>query len=240
MATLNSEDLVSSLDLIPHPEGGYFLETYRSGSVPMTSRGQTDFHVPTHLQNVYATRQINSQEIENSNKNSYESLTLAPGRDNRRPDSDIRRNCLTSIIWMPTSKQPHLFMTVNLSDHVHYYQGGSGFEFFMYNPVNGELRHDILGPKFDNGHKLQVSCPGGVWKCGKLLQNDENDYCLIGEAVAPGFDFHDFSWVTKAQVMDVPDEKHRKFLLNFVHKDSDELSGKEAIYSETYFNDAEC
>ena len=106
MATMNSEDLVSSLDLIPHPEGGYFLETY---SVPMTSRGQTDFHVPTHLQNVHATCQINSQGIENSNKNSYESLTLAHGRDNRRPDSDIRRNCLTSIIWMPTAKQPHLF-----------------------------------------------------------------------------------------------------------------------------------
>lgn len=34
--------VVSSLGAIPHPEGGYFIETYRSGSVPMQSRGLTD------------------------------------------------------------------------------------------------------------------------------------------------------------------------------------------------------
>ena len=36
------EEVVSSLQLIPHPEGGYFRETYRSGATPMASRGRTD------------------------------------------------------------------------------------------------------------------------------------------------------------------------------------------------------
>ena len=89
----------------------------------------------------------------------------------------------------------------------------------MYSPTKGELKHEILGPDIKNGHKLQVFCPGGIWKCGKLLQNNENDYCIIGEAVAPGFDFHDFSWITEAQVMEVADEKHISFLLNFVQND---------------------
>jgi len=33
---------VKSLDLIPHPEGGFFRETHRSGATPMASRGKTD------------------------------------------------------------------------------------------------------------------------------------------------------------------------------------------------------
>ena len=36
------EEFISQLGMIPHPEGGFFVETYRSGSVPMTSRGLTD------------------------------------------------------------------------------------------------------------------------------------------------------------------------------------------------------
>ena len=36
------EVFISQLGMIPHPEGGFFVETYRSGSVPMTSRGLTD------------------------------------------------------------------------------------------------------------------------------------------------------------------------------------------------------
>lgn len=33
-------DLISALNLIPHPEGGFFIETYRSGSIPMSTQGK--------------------------------------------------------------------------------------------------------------------------------------------------------------------------------------------------------
>mmetsp|Transcript_20575 Transcript_20575/g.55450 ORF Transcript_20575/g.55450 Transcript_20575/m.55450 type:complete len:218 (+) Transcript_20575:3-656(+) len=36
------DSLAKSLGLIAHPEGGFFLETYRAGSTPMESRGKTD------------------------------------------------------------------------------------------------------------------------------------------------------------------------------------------------------
>ena len=32
------KDLIVPLNLIPHPEGGFFVETHRSGSVPMASK----------------------------------------------------------------------------------------------------------------------------------------------------------------------------------------------------------
>ena len=182
----------------------------------MLTKGQTDLNVPTHFASETQTEQGQLQGRLNKKIN-YEPLTVAPGREDRRPDGDIRRNCLTSIVWMPTDKNPLLSLSVNLSDHVHFYHGGSGFEYFMYDPVSGEFRHEILGTNFGKGHKLQVVCPGGVWKCGRLLQDNETDFCLIGEAVAPGFDFHDFSWITKSQIMSVLREEHRQLLLEFLH-----------------------
>ena len=235
---MKSLDLVSSLGLVPHPEGGYFREIHRPGSTPMLTKGQTDLNVPTSFTSTDKNEQ-EQLETRDDTKLDYEPLTIAPGREDRRPDGDIRRNCLTSIVWMPTDKNPILSLSVNLSDHVHFYHGGSGFEYLMYDPVTHQLRHEILGPNFGKGHKLQVVCPGGVWKCGRLLQNNDSDFCLIGEAVAPGFDFHDFSWITRSQIMAVPNEEDRRVLLEFLHEDIDKLSGKEVQDSETYFSEKE-
>lgn len=97
MAELNvtAETLVKKLGLIPHPEGGFFLETHRSGSIPMTTKGQTDLNVPS------------------------DDLVLT-SRTDRRPDHNGHRNALTSIYWMPTSSSK-LCLVVNRSDIVHYY-----------------------------------------------------------------------------------------------------------------------
>ncbi|XP_002740820.1 uncharacterized protein LOC100366483 [Saccoglossus kowalevskii] len=40
--TLEVRNIINKLQLIPHTEGGYFKETYRSGSEPMASHGLTD------------------------------------------------------------------------------------------------------------------------------------------------------------------------------------------------------
>lgn len=172
--------LTKSLGLVPHPEGGFFLETHRSGTAPMTTKGQTG---------------LNADAV---------SLATTVGRGNRRVDGDERRNWLTSIFWMPTAKSPTLWLAVNMSDHVHYYHGGAPFEYILICPStssNGEsIKRVILGPDVKNGHKLQVPVQGGTWKAGKLLPDGVHDYCLIGEAVAPGFDFADFTWVHEEDV----------------------------------------
>ena len=74
-------DLIPVLNLIPHPEGGFFVETYRSGTQPMSTQGQTGF------------------DTTNNNKNL---IVTTDGRDTNRPDKDVRRNALTSIYWAPT------------------------------------------------------------------------------------------------------------------------------------------
>jgi predicted cupin superfamily sugar epimerase len=155
-----SGDLVQVMNLIPHPEGGFFLESFRSGSVPMTSRGQTNFDVetPTDL--------------------------VETGRTTQRPDGDGRRNPLTSIYWVPTVESPLLKLIVQESDHVMLYHGGRPFEYTLYDPKSKELEVKVLGPDVRKGHHLQIPIKAHVWACGRLLEHEglnDWDYCILGE-----------------------------------------------------------
>ncbi|CAJ1949899.1 unnamed protein product [Cylindrotheca closterium] len=167
-------------------------------------------------------------------KEATKNLVVANGRAANRPDKDERRNALTSIYWVPTKKDPNLLMAENCSDHVHYYQGGLPFRYYLFDPSTGEFSTVVLGPELHKGQKLQVPVKGGIWKCGSIEQEEDADdnksdyeYTIIGEAVAPGFDFHDFKWVTK-EMLDAScnDETAHKRLASFVHKESSVIAGE--------------
>ena len=159
-----------------------------------------------------------------------------------RPDKDGRRNCLTSIYWVPTLKSPRLLLAYNFSDHVHYYQGGRPFRYTLFDPATKAYRQEILGPDIKSGHKLQVCVRGGVWKCGAVELDDGDhgdgptsrfEYSLIGEAVAPGFDFHDFSWVTTKLLNEtVKDKEQVRFLAQFVHEQAAEIEEENKTVDE--------
>ena len=170
----SASNVVAGLGLVPHPEGGFFLETFRSGCAPMSTMGQSGY--------------------------SCDSKDLVTTSRSSRPDGKAERNCMTSIYWMPTLASPRLWLAVNSSDHVHYYHGGAPFEYILVE--DGLLRRVVLGPDFSKGQRMQVAVKGGTWKAGRLctLKSGGADYCLIGEAVAPGFDFHDFSWISADKV----------------------------------------
>ena len=195
---VNAETMIKELGLIPHPEGGFFLETHRSGSTPMSSRGETDFDVP-----------IND-------------LVLTK-RTDRRPDRDGRRNALTSIYWMPTKSSPKAHLVANTSDSVYYCHGGDPFEYILVDPETKKTDRVVLGGDVLAGHKFQLAVKGGTWKCGHLIESSDpsskDTYCLIGIAVAPGFDSHDLTLVTSKMVKETVPELWEA-LRPFVHEDS--------------------
>lgn len=189
-STVTVETLVKELGLVSHLEGGFFLETYRSGSIPMSSKGETDLNVPD------------------------DDLVLTNGRAKRSgPDGDARRNALTSAYYLSTGTSPNLELTVNLSDHVSYYHTGHPFECILVDPEAKKMQKVVLGSNVLAGHQFQLPVKRGVWKCGRLLvdsltadSSNQEPYCLIGNAVAPGFDWHDFAWVSAEMVKQtVPD-----------------------------------
>lgn len=84
-------------------------------------------------------------------------LVKMPDRAKCRPDHDIRRNCLTSMYWIPTKTSPNLKLAVNKSDHVHFYQGGKPVEFVLVDPNTDQIRMQIVGPDILHGHVLQLA-----------------------------------------------------------------------------------
>lgn len=156
-------------------QGGYFRETYRSGAEPMASKGKTDPAgdlMPTSR---------------NSTSPGEDSLTLNSS-DN---GDDGQRNVMTSMIFMATSDSPILYFGINHSDHVHYFHGPPGCS-YTYHCIlpTGEVQEFTLGSDTLNGELLQIVFPKGCLKAGHL----NGSHCLIGEGVAPGFDFRDFAF----------------------------------------------
>jgi len=166
----NVRAIVRALDLVPHPEGGYFREIYRSGAEPMTTKGKTD-----------------------------PALTI---ETERRADQEDQghRNLLTSIYWMLTKKNCSGWWIINGSDHVHYHHSGATLLYYVVYP-DGKFETHRLGQNLVAGDKPQLVVPGGAMKSCRVLFSPEGcDYALIGEAVAPGFDFRDLTVVSEDQL----------------------------------------
>ena len=103
-----------------------------------------------------------------------------------------KRSVLTSIYYMLTSNRPIDRFHRNQSDILHYFQAGSAITYFILSP-SGELTKTKLGLNFDGGETAQLLVPGGYWKAAVL---EEGEFGLIGESVAPGFDYRDMEIAT--------------------------------------------
>lgn len=142
---MRSRELITALELIPHQEGGYFAETYRSHQKLTTEReGQA-------------------------------------------------RNLCTSIFYMLTEDRPLGMFHCNQSDVIHYFHEGAPLRYTLVSP-EGHVSVHWLGPDVTAGHTLQLIVPGGWWKATELV---EGEYGLLGESVAPGFDYRDNELATR-------------------------------------------
>ena len=102
------------------------------------------------------------------------------------------RAVLTSIYYLLTSDRPVDHFHCNTSAIMHYFQLGSSITYLTIDPA-GKLSRTKLGLDFANGDVAQLLVPGGYWKAAVL----ESGECgLIGEAVAPGFDYRDMKIAT--------------------------------------------
>jgi predicted cupin superfamily sugar epimerase len=136
---MTKEEIIASLNLVKHIEGGYFAEIYRAQE-----------QVPTER-------------------------------------SGNLRNMCTSIYYMLTRERPIDHLHKNQSDIIHYFHTGSAITYLIIDP-QGRLEKVKLGSNLAAGEQLQLLVKGGCWKAAFL---ETGDYGLIGEAVAPGFDYRD-------------------------------------------------
>jgi len=183
----SAQEIIDKFELIAHPEGGYFRETYRSGAEPMQSKGMTD--------------------PQGRSFKSTHTAGLAGGE----------RNEMTSIYWMARGDDEvsHLWMGLNTSPHVHYYQSGDPFKYILFYE-DGTVEEFVMGPDPTKGHVMQMVVPTGTYKCGTLMKKESGAYFLCGEGVSPGFDFRDFKFINfaelSARIGKVKANEYRPFL----------------------------
>jgi hypothetical protein len=97
------------------------------------------------------------------------------------------RNMCTSIYYLLTSDRPFEHFHKNQSDIIHYFHTGSPITYLIIHP-EGILERVKLGNNLADGEQLQLLVKGGCWKAAFLATGE---YGLLGEAVAPGFDYRD-------------------------------------------------
>lgn len=174
-ADVDAKDaLIARLGLIPHPEGGFFVETYRTGCAPMSSRGKT----------------ATSERADGG------AATCDTARRTESGD-DGRRNHMTSIYYMLTRESDHQWWALNESDHVHYHHAGGAVTYHLAR-ADGTYERRVLGRDVEIGQTPQLVVRGGTFKAAVLEPGSE--YAIIGEAVSPGFDFRDFRFVRAGEL----------------------------------------
>jgi len=100
------------------------------------------------------------------------------------------RVTMTSIYYLLSADSPVGHFHVNQSDIMHYFHKGDAITYYMLEP-DGNLQITVLGPDPTKGHQLQMMVKGGTWKASKVPTDAKYGYGLVGEAVAPGFDYAD-------------------------------------------------
>ncbi len=143
--------LIRQLGLSPHPEGGFFKETYRSLDL-----------LPK------------------------ESL---PGRYNGP------RCAGTAIYYLLEKGDFSALHRVQSDETFHLYLGGP-VEILTISP-DGRGETAIIGTNFSEGQVPQFTVPKGSIQGLHLLP--EAELALLGATVAPGFDFADFSLVSRQE-----------------------------------------
>jgi purine nucleoside permease/predicted cupin superfamily sugar epimerase len=121
------------------------------------------------------------------------------------------RVTMTSIYYLLSAKSPIGYFHMNQSDIMHYFHTGDPISYYMVNP-DGNMQTVILGPDPAQGHQMQMMVKGGTWKASKIKLDGEYGYGLIGEAVAPGFDYSDMQ-LGKSSMLLEKFPQHKQLIL---------------------------
>jgi predicted cupin superfamily sugar epimerase len=113
-----------------------------------------------------------------------------------------QRHLMTSIYYLLTRESPIGHFHMNQSDIMHYFHMGDPITYYMLN-TDGNLQKTILGPDPTKGHQMQMMVKGGSWKASKIPTDGKFGYGLIGEAVAPGFEYSDMELGSRAKLLNL-------------------------------------
>ena len=170
--------LIQKYDLIPHPEGGYFKEMYRSFAPPMESRGKTDER----------GRLIPVSGVPGGQRNEMTSIYWMATAD--------------TFLYMGRNISPHVHYYHKGAPYKYILIDTSGNieEIIMGpNPEKGHVQQMVVGSNYFKCGHLEEITYDTLTKSERTTMGDFR-FSLIGEGVCPGFDFRDFCFVSPSML----------------------------------------
>jgi predicted cupin superfamily sugar epimerase len=164
------QEVIASLHLLPHIEGGYFVETDRA---PDTVRSPFLFE-KSSTSELVSQRPGFNPTLRNSSTSIYYFLTP------NGPQGGFHRNKGRTVHTLHRGRGRYVL--------IHADEEGKGKSIESY----------VVGPNVAKGERLQWIVEGGKFKASYLLPDEENGSesqgLLISETVIPGFEYcdHDF------------------------------------------------
>jgi purine nucleoside permease/predicted cupin superfamily sugar epimerase len=111
-----------------------------------------------------------------------------------------QRVTMTSIYYLLTAESPIGHFHMNQSDIMHYFHMGDPITYSLIQP-DGQLETIVMGSDPSQGQVMQMMVKGGIWKASQIPTDGQYGYGLIGEAVAPGFEYSDMQLGEKEPLM---------------------------------------
>lgn len=214
------EEIIKLFDLKPHPEGGFYRETYRSvestaleqlperystatGS-PARDRAFTresmEWQVPPEMEKkvqehaaALSARQIN-QAGQSLNEPSHNQDGIWSPVDKSETHAEVPPANQTD---RPLSTCIYYLLTADSFSAMHRLKGDEIYHFYLGDPVemlnlypSGRWKMVKLGHDIAGGALVQHMVPHGVWQGSRLI--DGGKFALLGTTMAPGFSFLDF------------------------------------------------
>lgn len=183
---VNAKYWIKKLRLEPHPEGGYFRQTYKSELiVPLPASGNIraiDFHPPA----------------ENAGR---------VGQATGTPELVRARAASTAIYFLLDGGNFSAFHRLRSDEMWHFYAGSPLIVHVI--EAAGEYSSILLGNDADAGQRFQAVVKAGCWFASEIEHSHFSQrrrevghasYALVGCTVAPGFEFEDFELAKREEL----------------------------------------
>ena len=182
---------IEKLRLEPHPEGGYFRQTYKS-ELRVSAEGFGD---PT------------TGASEASQDQDSRPLAKDPRRVKHAAEVFGTRAASTGIYFLLEGKNFSAFHRLRSDEMWHFY-AGAPLVVHVIDPA-GNYSSIQLGNDAEAGQVFQAVVRAGCWFGSRLAENPHfwqnrpevgHPYALVGCTVAPGFEFEDFELARRGEL----------------------------------------
>jgi uncharacterized protein len=166
---------IEKLGLQPHPEGGYFRQTYKSELI------------------------VESHASDNSNSARSLPVILKAGETSLERPAGVfnSRAASTAIYFLLEGENFSAFHRLRSDEMWHFYAGVPLVVYVI--DAAGEYSSILLGDNPERGEVFQAVVKAGCWFASEV--QDRKSLSLVGCTVAPGFEFQDFELAKREELV---------------------------------------